>query len=260
LAGTLRFHTGGHPPDRAGRAPGAVRIGLETGPLTTWLVHRLREKGLPILYLDARHAKAALKMPINKTESKDAYGLAQIVRTGWYRDVSVKGWEAHRLRALIGARAQLIDMPRTLANQIRGPLKTFGLLIGSAFGSRFLARVRELIADDPMLTSIVEALLSTWEAIRGHSEALSRQIRHEARQCQECRLLMSIPGVAPINALSSVSTIEDPTRFRHSADVGAYLGLTPNAISLVRSIMRGGSRNAAMACCAVICLRPPTFC
>jgi transposase len=36
-----------------------------------------------------------------------------------------------------------------------------------------------------------------------------------------------VPGVGPINALSFVSTIEDPTRFRHSADVGAYLGLTP---------------------------------
>ncbi len=105
------------------RAPGVVRLGLETGPLTTWLVHQLREKGLPVICLDARHAKAALKMQINKTDSNDAPGLAQIVRTGWYREVAVKGWEAHRLRALISARAQLVDMQRTLANQIRGTLK-----------------------------------------------------------------------------------------------------------------------------------------
>ena len=209
------------------RAPGAVGIGLETGPLTTWLVHRLRETGLPVICLDARHAKAALKMQINKTDSNDAHGLAQIVRTGWYREVAVKGWEAHCIRALIGARAQLVDMQRTLANQIRGTLKTFGLLIGSAFGSRFPARVRELIGDNPLLTTVVEALLSAWEALRGQSEALARQIRHEARQRQECRLLMSIPGVGPINALSYVSTIEDPTRFCHSADVGADLGRTP---------------------------------
>jgi transposase len=209
------------------RAPGAVRLGLETGPLTTWLVHRLRAMGLPVVCLDARHAKAALKMQINKTDSNDAHGLAQIVRTGWYREVTVKGWEAHRLRALIGARAQVVSLQRTVANQVRGTLKTFGLLLGSAFGSRFPGRVRELVGDEAKLRPIIEALLAVWEAAHQQSEVLGRQIRAEARQLQECRLLMSIPGVGPINALTYVSTIEDPARFRHSADVGAYLGLTP---------------------------------
>jgi transposase len=209
------------------RAPGAVRLGLETGPLTTWLVHRLRDMGFPVVCLDARHAKAALQMQVNKTDSNDAHGLAQIVRTGWYREVAVKGWEAHRLRALIGARAQVVNLQRTVANQVRGTLKTFGLLLGAAFGSRFPGRVRELVGDDAKLRPIIEALLAVWETAHRQSEALARDIRAEARQRQECRLLMSIPGVGPINALTYVSTIEDPARFRHSADVGAYLGLTP---------------------------------
>ena len=49
------------------RAPFAVRIGLETGQLSTWLVHSLRRLGLPVVCLDARHAKAALSLQINKT-------------------------------------------------------------------------------------------------------------------------------------------------------------------------------------------------
>ena len=39
--------------------------------------------GLEVVCLDARHARAALKMQINKTDQNDAEGLAQIVRTGW---------------------------------------------------------------------------------------------------------------------------------------------------------------------------------
>jgi transposase len=148
-------------------------------------------------------------------------------RSGWYREVVVKGWQAHRVRALIGARAQLVEAQRTPANQIRGILKTFGRLVGSAFGMRFADRVRELIEDDPMLKTVIEALLAVWESSRRQSEALARQIRQQARQRQDCRLLMSMPGIGPVNALSYVSTIEDPARFRHSADVGAYLGLTP---------------------------------
>ena len=63
-------------------APGAVRIGFETGALSTWLWHGLKRIGLPIVCLDARHAKAALSMQVNKSDRNDAFGLAQIVRTG----------------------------------------------------------------------------------------------------------------------------------------------------------------------------------
>ena len=55
-----------------------VRIGIETGPMTPWLVHELRAQGLDITCLDARHASAALKMQMNKTDQNDAEGLAQI--------------------------------------------------------------------------------------------------------------------------------------------------------------------------------------
>jgi transposase len=70
--------------------------------MTPWLVHELRNLGLEVVCLDARHARAALKMQINKTDQNDAEGLAQIVRTGWYRSVHVKSFESHRLRALLG--------------------------------------------------------------------------------------------------------------------------------------------------------------
>ena len=69
----------------ARRAPGATRIGLESGLLSTWHWHALKALGLPVVCLDARHVKAALSLRLNKTDANDAEGLAQIVRTGWYR-------------------------------------------------------------------------------------------------------------------------------------------------------------------------------
>ena len=53
----------------------AKRIGLETGPTTTWLWHELRRLGLPVICIDARHAKAALSLQINKSDRNDAVGL-----------------------------------------------------------------------------------------------------------------------------------------------------------------------------------------
>src|SRR3954453_14719218 len=68
-------------------APDLARVGLETGFLTPWLYHSLKAVGLPVVCLEARHARAATALQRNKTDANDAETLAQLVRTGWY-------WEA----------------------------------------------------------------------------------------------------------------------------------------------------------------------
>ena len=77
-------------------AGAGARIGIETGPMTPWLVHELRSRDLDVTCLDARHARAALRMQLNKTDRNDAEGLAQIMRTGWFRAVHVKSFDSHR--------------------------------------------------------------------------------------------------------------------------------------------------------------------
>jgi transposase len=114
-----------------------ARIGVETGPMTPWLVHELRSRELNVTCLDARHVSAALKMQMNKTDQNDAEGLAQVMRTGWYRPVHVRSLDAHRARAPLGARAQLVGMTTRLSNHIRGVLKTFGMLPGAMRGLPF---------------------------------------------------------------------------------------------------------------------------
>lgn len=92
------------------RAPDASRIALETGPLCVWHWHALREMNLPVVSIHARHAKAALMMQLNKTDPNDVFGLAQIVRRGWYRKVEVKSIESHRVRLLLAARRRFVSM------------------------------------------------------------------------------------------------------------------------------------------------------
>ncbi len=75
-------------------APDAVRIGLETGPTSTWLWTELKRLGLPVICIDARHAKAVLKMQINKSDRND--GIARIMQTGWFKEVHVKDIDSGR--------------------------------------------------------------------------------------------------------------------------------------------------------------------
>ena len=63
-------------------ARGVVRTGLETGLLSTWLFHEPKRLKLLVICIDARHAKAALSLRVNKTDANDAHGIAQIARVG----------------------------------------------------------------------------------------------------------------------------------------------------------------------------------
>jgi len=209
------------------KAAGAKRIGLETGPTATWLWHELRALGLPVICIDARHAKAALSLQINKSDRNDAVGLARIMQCGWYKEVQVKSLACHEVRAVLNSRAQLVKIKRDLENQIRGLLKNQGLVIGKAGGNVFRRRAEELVGEHGLLQEAVRPLLEIREVVSRETAGLYRKILSLARNDVDSRRSMTVPGIGPITALAFQSAIDDPTRFRRSRSVGAYVGLTP---------------------------------
>jgi transposase len=208
------------------KARGAKRIGLETGPTTTWLWHELRALGLPVICIDARHAKAALSMQINKFDRNDAIGLARIMQCGWYKEVRVKSLPCHEIRAVLNSRAQLVKIKCDLENQIRGLLKNQGLVIGKAGGKAFHRRVEELVEVQGLLWEAVRPLLEIRESVNRESAGLTRKLLRLARNDVNSRRLMTVPGIGPINALAFCAAVDEPSRFRRSRSVGAYFGLT----------------------------------
>ena len=207
-------------------APRVARIGLETGATSTWLWSELNRRGLPIICIDARHAKAALKMQINKSDRNDAVGIARIMQCGWYKEVHVKALDSHAIKARLVSRALLVKLKRDLENQIRGLLKNFGLIIGRAKMNMFVVRATELIEDEPELAAAVEPLLKAREAVERQIADLNRKVMKLARHNVQVRRFMTVPGIGPITALCYLATIDDPTRFKRSRSVGAYVGLT----------------------------------
>jgi transposase len=208
------------------KAPGVVRIGIETGPTTTWLWTELKRLDLPVICIDARHAKAVLKMQINKSDRNDAAGIARIMQTGWFKEVRVKDLDSHAVRALLASRALLVKIKRDLENQVRGLLKNLGLVIGRAKFNVFAVRAEELIEGRPELVAAVRPLLKARHAIEQQVDDLDRKVRKLARYDAQVRRFMTAPGVGPITALCFKATIDDPARFKRSRSVGAYVGLT----------------------------------
>ena len=209
------------------RAGGAVRIGLEPGPTTTWVWHELRALDLPVICIDARHAKAALSLQLNKSDRNDAIGLARIMQTGWYKEVQVKSVGCHEMRAVLNSRALLVKVKRDIDNQIRGLLKNLGLRIGKAGGKAFHRRAEELISKQGLLAHAIRPLLTARECVCREIAGLTREVMSLAQQSEECRHFMTTPGVGPMTALAYCAAVDDPGRFQRSRSVGAYFGMTP---------------------------------
>jgi len=208
-------------------APGVQRVGLESGPTSVWLWRELAQRGLPVICIDARHARAALSMQINKSDRNDAAGIARIMQTGWYREVQIKSPASHATRAVLNSRAMLVKIVRDLENQVRGLLKVEGLVIGRAKEGVFSSRAKALLGERPDMALIIEPLLNARESTRQQLGLLERRVRQLAREIPLTRSLLTVPGVGPVTALAFMATIDDPGRFRRSRSVGAYLGLTP---------------------------------
>ena len=216
------------------------RVGLEACSSTAWLHAGLTAAGIPAICIEARQAKAAMGAMPNKTDRNDARGIAQIMRTGWYRAVHVKSPPCRSWRALLTARRMVLNKRRDVENGIRALLREVGLKLGTPSRKAFPARVRELTADDPVLASLAESLLSVIGVMTEQADRLTKRVLDEVRVEPTCRRLMTVQGVGPLTALAFRATIDRPDRFRKSRDVGAHLGLTPRRYQSGDTDVQGG--------------------
>jgi transposase len=209
------------------RAPHVVRVGLETGSTSPWLFHALTAAGFPAVCMDARQAHAALSMRPSKSDRSDARGLADMLRMGWFREVHAKSVSSHERRTLLGARHQLVTMRTQIDAQMRGMLKTVGLVLGTGNSDTLIQRAEKLTQGHPVMSSLVARLAEVRRHIAMQVAALDREIRVLVRSEPTLKRLMTVPGIGPITALAFLSAVDDPARFKHARDVGPYLGLTP---------------------------------
>jgi transposase len=204
-----------------------ARIGLEAGPQSQWLFAAMRTAGLAVELLETRHVRNAFKtMPV-KTDRKDAHGIAELMRLGWFRRVHCKSLPAQEVRVLLTARRLVQSKLCDIEMSLRGMMRGFGLKVGPTTPKRFAGRVRELVAGHPTLEFVAERLVAAHEVLLRELNGFEKRVRAMARSDVRAQLLMSTPGVGAIVALTYVSAVDDPKRFKSSKTVGAHFGMTP---------------------------------
>ena len=217
-----------------------IRIGLEAGPLSQWLHAGLAEAGFAAVLLETRHVKAALSAMTVKTDRKDARGIAQLLRMGWFRPVHRKSPDAQEVRALLVGRKLLQSKLRDVELSIRGILRGFGLKVGEVSKGRFAARIEELIAGQAMLETVIGAMLMAREGLQAEFLRLHKRMLVIVRADAVCRRLMTVPGVGALVSITFRTAVDDPGRFGRSKAVGAHFGLTPKKYQSGETDVTGG--------------------
>jgi transposase len=241
-----------------------ARIGLEAGPLSQWLYAAMKSTGLPVELLETRHVRDAFKaMPV-KSDRNDARGIAQLIRLGWFRPVHCKSVAAQEMRSLLTARKLLQSKLFDVEMSMRGILRGFGLKVGPTTPKRFAGRIRELVSGHSTLEVIAKAMLAVHAVLLREFNGLEKRVRSMARADARARLLMSTPGVGAIVAMTYVSAVDDPARFKSSKKLGAHFGMTPKKHQTGETDITGriskigdkGVRTALYEAAHVILTRP----
>jgi transposase len=204
-----------------------VRVGLEAGPLSQWIHAGLTAAGFETVLLETRHVKAALSAMAVKTDRKDARGIAQLMRMGWFRPVHAKSATSQEIRALLTARKMLQGKVLDVERSLRGILRGFGLKVGRVTPRTYEARIRDLASGQPVLEAVAAAMLAARATLRREFASVHQAILTIVRDDEVCSRLMTLPGVGPLVSITFKTAIDDPSRIAKSKSVGALFGLTP---------------------------------
>ena len=179
-----------------------------------------------------------------KTDRKDARGLTQLIRMGWFRPVHAKSMGSQEVRALLVARKQLLGRLIDVELSIRGILRGFGLKVGPVTRKGFEARIRELVTGQATLERIAGTMLSARAALKAEYEKLHKTVLAIVREDAVCRRLMTVPSVGPLVAITYKSAMDDPNRIAKSKAAGALFGLTPKKYQSGEKDVTGGITRA----------------
>lgn len=204
-------------------------IGMETCAGAHHWGRWLQQQGHAVRLMNPRYVKAYVKT--NKNDARDAEAIAEAVARPNMRFVPIKTVAQQEVLMLHRVRSRTIAARTALANQVRGFLLEFGLVVPQ--GIRVLRRRLPEILEDAstefgvagrtLLRELREELVQLDERVA----ALDARLAREAETDERCRRLQSLPGIGPLTATALVSSIGDVTSFTSGRHLAAWLGLVP---------------------------------
>jgi len=207
----------------------ACLIGLEACAGAHYWARELGRLGHEVKLIPPQYVKPYVKS--QKNDANDAEAICEAVGRPHMRFAAVKTVAQQDLQAVHRIRSELVRQRTAKANQIRGLLAEYGIIVPSRIES--LRRALPEIQEDAEngLTALFRGLLTglrqDLEAFDRRVAELDESIKTVARTDAAAQRLQTVPGIGPVTATALVATVGDGRQFKRGRDLAACLGLTP---------------------------------
>lgn len=204
-------------------------IGMEACGSAHYWARKLQDQGHTVRLMAPQFVKPYVKT--NKHDMADAEAICEAVRRPNMRFVPIKNVEQQAVLAVHRVRQGLIKARTAQANQIRGLLSEFGLVL--PVGISFLYQRVPILIDQAkdelpsMFQELIWRLLEHLKDLNRQVNELERQINVWHRSNKLSRKLEKVPGIGPITASALVASIGDAKSFANGRQLAAWLGLVP---------------------------------
>jgi transposase len=219
-------------------------VGMEACPTSNYWAREIQKHGHQVRLMAPRFVRPYVKA--NKNDTADAEAICEAVRRPTMRFVAVKSIAQQDVQAVHRVRAQLVKTRIALANQVRGLLAEYGIVIAKGFAP--LKRALPMALEDDRLSGLMrEVVAEIGERLRYLEERLHQydlRIRRLTRGDERCLRLAEVPGIGELTATALVATVGNAREFRNGRELAAYLGLVPkHRASGGRIVMLGISKR-----------------
>jgi transposase len=205
----------------------ACLVGMEAcGSAHHW-ARKLSAQGHTVRLMAPQYVKAYVKT--NKTDEADAEAICEAVCRPNMRFVAVKTPEQQAILSVHRVRAGYVKARTAQANQIRGLLSEYGMVLPQ--GIKLLAQVRGLLDEREDLPGVFKQLigmqLDHLKELEDRIVEAEWQIQQWHRDDEASKRLMAIPGVGILTATAVAASVGDASQFASSRQMAAWLGLVP---------------------------------
>lgn len=179
----------------------------------------------------------------NKNDRNDSEGIAEACMRPSMRLVAVKTTAQQDILSIHKARELAIKGRTAQANQIRGLLNEYGVILPQGIGKlRKLSETMEANREQltPCIMSLIGDLYDLFKAYDAQVKKYDQQLEAQAKQNALCQEVQKIAGIGPIIASAMVAAIGDAKTFKNGREVSAWLGLVPRHYSSGEKTVLGG--------------------
>lgn len=204
-------------------------IGLEACGGAHYWVRELTKLGHAVRMIAPQFVKPYVKS--NKNDAVDAEAICEAVQRPSMRFVPSKSIEQQDMQSLHRIRSQLVVRRTAQANQVRGLLLEYGLII--PVGINHVRKVLPSILEDAdnalsglfreLLNELYEELVHLDKRI----QTLEQKLMTLSVNNEDCKRLLTIPGIGLLTATALIAAIADISVFKNGRELAAWLGLVP---------------------------------